>query len=97
MIETLIYILSKDEGGRLSPIFNDYRASFKFVGESNQNDFILEIGKDEMLIGGDIHNVIFRPVREDLVNSLINKGAIFEIFEGARLIGKGIIKDIVMA
>lgn len=92
-VEVTIYILTQEEGGRTSPLFDKYRASFRFSGEVNHNDFILHIKESEMLEGGKCYDVFFEPVKVDLVKILLKKGAFFEVLEGRRLIAKGMVRD----
>ena len=84
-----VYVLSKDEGGRHTPFFNNYRPQFYFrttdvTGVINLPDGV------EMCMPGD--NV---DMNVELITPIaIEKGLRFAIREGGRTVGSGVVIDI---
>ena len=84
-----VYVLSKDEGGRHTPFFNNYRPQFYFrttdvTGVINLPDGV------EMCMPGD--NV---DMNVELITPIaIEKGLRFAIREGGRTVGSGAVTDI---
>ena len=84
-----VYILSKDEGGRHTPIFPGYRPQFYFRTTDVTGDIKLAEGT-EMVMPGD--NTSFDV---ELINSIaMEKGLKFAIREGGRTIGAGTVSEI---
>jgi len=84
-----VYILSKDEGGRHTPIFKGYRPQFYFRTTDVTGDIQLAEGV-EMVMPGD--NTSFQV---ELINSIaMEKGLKFAIREGGRTIGAGTVSEI---
>ena len=86
-----VYILSKDEGGRHTPFFNNYRPQFYIRTTDVTGSLKLPEGV-EMVMPGDNTSVsveLQTPVA-------IEKGARFAIREGGRTVGAGTITEIVV-
>ena len=85
-----VYVLSKDEGGRHTPFFTNYRPQFYFRTSDVTGDVKLAAGV-EMVMPGD--NV---SVEIELQKAVaMEKGQRFAIREGGRTIGAGRISDVV--
>jgi elongation factor Tu len=85
-----VYVLSKDEGGRHTPFFTNYRPQFYFRTSDVTGSCKLPEGV-EMVMPGD--NV---GVEIELIAPIaMEKGQRFAIREGGRTIGAGRISDIV--
>ena len=85
-----VYVLSKDEGGRHTPFFNNYRPQFYFRTSDVTGTVTLPEGV-EMVMPGDNVSVdikLIAPVA-------MEKGQRFAIREGGRTIGAGRISDVV--
>ena len=84
-----VYVLSKDEGGRHTPFFNNYRPQFYFRTTDVTGIITLPEGT-EMCMPGD--NV---DMKVELIPPLaIEKGLRFAIREGGRTVGSGVVIDI---
>jgi len=84
-----VYILTKEEGGRHTPIFKGYRPQFYFRTTDVTGTITLPEGV-EMLMPGD--NTSFEA---ELINPIaMEKGLRFAIREGGRTIGAGTVSDI---
>ncbi|MDD0854911.1 elongation factor Tu [Halobacteriovorax sp. GB3] len=84
-----VYILSKDEGGRHTPIFKGYRPQFYFRTTDVTGAIELADGV-EMVMPGD--NTSFTA--ELITPIAMEKGLKFAIREGGRTIGAGTVSDI---
>ena len=84
-----VYILSKDEGGRHTPIFKGYRPQFYFRTTDVTGSITLPEGV-EMVMPGD--NTSFEV--ELITPVAMEKGLKFAIREGGRTIGAGTVSDI---
>lgn len=85
-----VYVLSKDEGGRHTPFFNNYRPQFYFRTSDVTGSVTLAEGV-EMVMPGD--NV---SVEIELVKPVaMEKGQRFAIREGGRTIGAGRISEVI--
>ena len=85
-----IYVLSKDEGGRHTPFFNNYRPQFYFRTTDVTGSVTLPAGV-EMVMPGD--NV---SVEVELISGVaMEKTMRFAIREGGRTVGAGRVTDIV--
>jgi elongation factor Tu len=85
-----VYILTKDEGGRHTPIFKGYRPQFYFRTTDVTGAITLNDGV-EMIMPGD--NTSFGV--ELIAPVAMEKGLRFAIREGGRTIGAGTVSDIV--
>jgi len=85
-----VYVLSKDEGGRHTPFFTNYRPQFYFRTSDVTGTLTLPTGV-EMVMPGDNVSVdieMQKPVA-------MEKGQRFAIREGGRTIGAGRVSDVV--
>lgn len=85
-----VYILSKDEGGRHTPIFKGYRPQFYFRTTDVTGSIKLPESV-EMIMPGD--NTSFEV--ELITPIAMEKGLKFAIREGGRTIGAGTVSDII--
>ncbi|MBS1784445.1 MAG: elongation factor Tu [Acidobacteria bacterium] len=85
-----VYVLNKDEGGRHTPFFNNYRPQFYFRTTDVTGSIKLEAGR-EMVMPGD--NVTLEV--ELICPIAMTKGLKFAIREGGRTVGSGNISDII--
>ena len=84
-----VYVLSKEEGGRHTPFFNNYRPQFYFRTTDVTGVITLPEGT-EMCMPGD--NV---DMNVELITPIaIEKGLRFAIREGGRTVGSGVVIDI---
>lgn len=84
-----VYVLTKDEGGRHTPFFNNYRPQFYFRTTDVTGVISLPEGT-EMCMPGD--NV---DMNVELITPIaIEKGLRFAIREGGRTVGSGVVIDI---
>ena len=84
-----VYVLSKDEGGRHTPFFNNYRPQFYFRTTDVTGVISLPEGT-EMCMPGD--NV---DMSVELITPIaIEKGLRFAIREGGRTVGSGVVIDV---
>ena len=84
-----VYVLSKDEGGRHTPFFNNYRPQFYFRTTDVTGIITLPEGT-EMCMPGD--NVVMNV--ELITPIAIEKGLRFAIREGGRTVGSGVVTEI---
>ena len=85
-----VYVLTKDEGGRHTPFFTNYRPQFYFRTSDVTGTLTLPTGV-EMVMPGD--NV---SVEVELQKSVaMEKGLKFAIREGGRTIGSGIVTEVI--
>ena len=81
-----VYVLTKDEGGRHTPFFNNYRPQFYFRTTDVTGIITLPEGT-EMCMPGD--NV---DMKVELITPIaIEKGLRFAIREGGRTVGSGVV------
>ncbi|WJY17923.1 elongation factor Tu [Alteriqipengyuania flavescens] len=84
-----VYVLSKDEGGRHTPFFANYRPQFYFRTTDVTGEVILPEGT-EMVMPGDnvtISVKLIAPIAMD-------EGLRFAIREGGRTVGSGVVSTI---
>jgi elongation factor Tu len=84
-----VYVLSKDEGGRHTPFFNNYRPQFYFRTTDVTGAIKLPEGQ-EMVMPGDNTNMdieLIQPIAMD-------QGLRFAIREGGRTVGAGVVTAI---
>ncbi|MGY8973619.1 MAG: elongation factor Tu [Sphingomonadales bacterium] len=84
-----VYVLSKDEGGRHTPFFANYRPQFYFRTTDVTGEVILPEGT-EMVMPGDnvtINVKLIAPIAMD-------EGLRFAIREGGRTVGSGVVANI---
>ena len=84
-----VYVLNKDEGGRHTPFFNNYRPQFYFRTTDVTGIITLPEGV-EMCMPGD--NV---DMKVELITPIaIEKGLRFAIREGGRTVGSGVVTEV---
>ena len=84
-----VYVLSKDEGGRHTPFFANYRPQFYFRTTDVTGEVVLPEGT-EMVMPGDNVNIgvkLIAPIAMD-------QGLRFAIREGGRTVGAGVVANI---
>ena len=85
-----VYVLTKEEGGRHTPFFSNYRPQFYFRTTDVTGSIKLPEGT-EMVMPGD--NV---AMEVDLIAPIaMEKGLRFAIREGGRTVGAGVVADII--
>ena len=85
-----LYVLSKDEGGRHTPFFTNYRPQFYFRTSDVTGTVTLGDGV-EMVMPGDnvaVDIQLIAPVA-------MEKGQRFAIREGGRTIGAGVVSEVI--
>ena len=84
-----VYVLTKEEGGRHTPFFNDYRPQFYFRTTDVTGVIKLPEGTEMCMPGDNVKmNVeIIKPIA-------IEKGLRFAIREGGRTVGSGVVTEI---
>jgi len=87
--EASVYVLSKDEGGRHTPFFANYRPQFYFRTTDVTGEVILPEGTEMVMPGDDVKiNVkLIAPIAMD-------EGLRFAIREGGRTVGSGVVAKI---
>ena len=88
--EGSVYILSKDEGGRHTPFFNNYRPQFYFRTTDVTGVVTLPEGT-EMVMPGDNTDIVVKLIQP----VAMDEGLRFAIREGGRTVGAGRVTKIV--
>ena len=84
-----MYVLSKEEGGRHTPFFNNYRPQFYFRTTDVTGVVNLQEGT-EMVMPGDNVNLNI-----ELINPIaLDEGTKFTIREGGRTVGAGVVTKV---
>ena len=84
-----VYVLSKDEGGRHTPFFNNYRPQFYFRTTDVTGVISLPEGTEMCMPGDNVEMAV-----ELITPIAIEKGLRFAIREGGRTVGSGAVTDI---
>src|SRR2546429_2254880 len=87
--EAQVYVLSKDEGGRHTPFFSNYRPQFYFRTTDVTGEVLLPEGT-EMVMPGDNVSLgvkLIAPIAMD-------PGLRFAIREGGRTVGAGVVAEL---
>jgi elongation factor Tu len=88
--ECEIYVLSKDEGGRHTPFFNNYRPQFYFRTTDVTGACDLPEGTEMVMPGDNVKMVV------TLINPIaMEEGLRFAIREGGRTVGAGVVSKII--
>ncbi len=84
-----VYVLKKDEGGRHTPFFNNYRPQFYFRTTDVTGVINLPEGTEMCMPGDnvDMNVELIKPIA-------IEKGLRFAIREGGRTVGSGVVIEI---
>ena len=85
-----VYVLSKDEGGRHTPFFNNYRPQFYFRTTDGTGSIELPEGK-EMVMPGDNVSITVKLIAP----IAMEEGLRFAIREGGRTVGAGVVAKII--
>ena len=84
-----VYVLSKEEGGRHTPFFQNYRPQFYFRTTDVTGVIELPEGVEMVMPGDNIEMII------DLISPIaIENGTRFSIREGGRTVGSGVVTEI---
>ncbi len=86
----IVYILSKEEGGRHTPFFNNYRPQFYFRTTDVTGVVTLPEGTEMVMPGDNVDMTV-----ELITPMAIEKGTYFSIREGGRTVGAGIINKVI--
>ena len=85
-----VYVLSKDEGGRHTPFFANYRPQFYFRTTDITGTIQLAEGVEMVMPGDNVELTV------ELINPIaIEQGTKFSIREGGRTVGSGNISEII--
>lgn len=85
-----VYILSKEEGGRHTPFFSNYRPQFYFRTTDVTGVIELPTGVEMVMPGDDVEMVV------QLIHPIaLEQGTKFSIREGGRTVGAGIVAEII--
>jgi len=83
------YILTKEEGGRHTPFFSNYRPQFYFRTTDVTGSVVLPDGTEMVMPGDNL------TITVNLINTVaLNKGLRFAIREGGRTVGAGQVTEI---
>jgi elongation factor Tu len=88
--ESQVYILSKEEGGRHTPFFNNYRPQFYFRTTDVTGVANLPEGTEMVMPGDNVQMTIelIQPIAMD-------QGLRFAIREGGRTVGSGVVTEVI--
>ncbi|MBQ3307440.1 MAG: elongation factor Tu, partial [Bacilli bacterium] len=85
-----VYILSKEEGGRHTPFFNNYRPQFYFRTTDVTGVITLPEGTEMVMPGDNI------DMEVELIHPIaLEQGTQFSIREGGRTVGAGSVTEII--
>ena len=88
--ECEVYVLSKEEGGRHTPFFNNYRPQFYFRTTDVTGAVELPEGSEMVMPGDNISMTV------DLISPIaMEDGLRFAIREGGRTVGAGVVSKII--
>ena len=88
--EAEVYILSKDEGGRHTPFFSNYRPQFYFRTTDVTGAVALPDGVEMVMPGDNIKMTV-----EMIAPIAMDEGLRFAIREGGRTVGAGVVAKII--
>jgi len=85
-----VYVLSKDEGGRHTPFFANYRPQFYFRTTDVTGEVVLPEGTEMVMPGDNVQLTVklIAPIAMD-------QGLRFAIREGGRTVGAGVVASII--
>ena len=88
--ECEVYVLSKDEGGRHTPFFNNYRPQFYFRTTDVTGSVTLPEGTEMVMPGDNVKMtvVLIAPIA-------MEQGLRFAIREGGRTVGAGVVAKVI--
>ena len=84
-----VYVLSKDEGGRHTPFFTNYRPQFYFRTTDVTGEVVLPAGTEMVMPGDNVQLGVklIAPIA-------MEQGLRFSIREGGRTVGSGVVSSI---
>ena len=85
-----VYVLSKEEGGRHTPFFSNYRPQFYFRTTDVTGVIELPAGVEMVMPGDNVDMTV-----ELIAPIALEKGTKFSIREGGRTVGAGSVTDII--
>ena len=85
-----VYVLKKDEGGRHTPFFNNYRPQFYFRTTDVTGVINLPEGTEMCMPGDNVEMTV-----ELITTIAIEEGLRFAIREGGRTVGSGVVVSII--
>ncbi|MFA8438922.1 elongation factor Tu [Pueribacillus sp. YX66] len=85
-----VYVLSKEEGGRHTPFFSNYRPQFYFRTTDVTGTITLPEGVEMVMPGDNVEMTV-----ELIAPIAIEQGTKFSIREGGRTVGAGVVAEIV--
>ncbi len=85
-----VYILTKEEGGRHTPFFNNYRPQFYVRTTDVTGSITLDEGTEMVMPGDNVHITV-----ELIAPVALEPGTQFAIREGGRTVGAGKVVDII--
>jgi elongation factor Tu len=88
--ECEVYVLSKDEGGRHTPFFNNYRPQFYFRTTDVTGSVVLPEGTEMVMPGDNVKMIVtlIAPIA-------MEQGLRFAIREGGRTVGAGVVAKVI--
>jgi elongation factor Tu len=88
--ECEVYVLSKEEGGRHTPFFNNYRPQFYFRTTDVTGSVVLPEGTEMVMPGDNIKMIVtlIAPIA-------MEQGLRFAIREGGRTVGAGVVAKVI--
>ncbi|ANP47804.1 elongation factor Tu [Candidatus Viadribacter manganicus] len=88
--EAEVYVLTKEEGGRHTPFFTNYRPQFYFRTTDVTGIVALPAGVEMVMPGDNIKMVV------ELINPIaMDQGLRFAIREGGRTVGSGVVAKVI--
>ncbi len=85
-----VYVLSKEEGGRHTPFFSNYRPQFYFRTTDVTGVIELPAGVEMVMPGDNVDMTV------ELISSVaLENGTKFSIREGGRTVGAGVVSEII--
>ena len=88
--ECEVYVLSKDEGGRHTPFFNNYRPQFYFRTTDVTGAVTLPEGTEMVMPGDNVKMTV------ELISPIaMEEGVRFAIREGGRTVGAGVVSKVI--
>jgi elongation factor Tu len=85
-----VYVLSKDEGGRHTPFFSNYRPQFYFRTTDVTGVIELPQGTEMVMPGDNVEMIV------ELIHPIaVEQGTKFSIREGGRTVGAGNVSEII--
>ena len=85
-----VYVLSKEEGGRHTPFFSNYRPQFYFRTTDVTGVIELPAGVEMVMPGDNVDMTV-----ELIAPVALEKGTKFSIREGGRTVGAGVVSEII--